>query len=435
MGQSLGKHRLYLHRPGSQFITLFAFKGAVDADLMKAKIKEAMNAHPFLKQKIRVDEKQEAYYEPIDKAVVDVEIDRYEPANDEDEESLLDIALEEAKEAVAWPMDVFRGQFMKHKLYTDGESLVWLISSHYLGGDGQSILYLARDVFRLMDQPGIRMEKVPHEELDTSDLPDEKSLFFLSKMRVKSLNRQWEKKGKAFSPEDRNRMHKNYHEAYPILLNTLKLEGEVVENLYEVARLRNIHLASLVAAAYYKATQDTDKAHFQVSTRPENYEGVGIYQGGIQVDYPKGTSDLLEMADKISADMTEKLNTPNMVHQSASILMGLHPGLIDSGYYAAYDAYENPTAKVLQGMYGLTGQGTGFQINDMGRIYEDEEFSFAKLEEVYLFAPFISNFTRLIGLVTLDDKLFISQEAYMDQSFEKIVLERVEKSLREIAGF
>lgn len=429
MQGDLGKHRLYLHRPASTLLHIYSFRGQIDPKRFRDCISSAMHAHEHLCQKVSISDEGEATFEALEEPQVRVEIEEYEPPESDEEETLVDIAFQWAEESVRYNFDVFSGEMIKHVLLTDGESFVWGIASHYLAGDAKSIQFMVRDVLKLMDDKAFVLGTVPWEPLDSANVPNENKLFFTAKRQVRKMNQEWLRSAKSFGPRDRERMSKNFHEAYPMHILHERLDKKTFQALQNLCREKRIHFSALLAAAYYKASSDTDNVHFTVSTRKPGYEGVGIYQGGIQVEYPKFTGDLMSLAHKISIKMAEKLDNPNAVHHSAIVLQGIEGTLIDAGYYAAYDGLKNKSAQTIQGMYGISSAGKGFQISNLGVIYSEEEFNFASLEEVYFLAPFIPNFARMIGVITIGDTMTITHACYVDPDFERLVLERAKEQL------
>lgn len=432
MQENLGKHRLYLHRPSSIMVQIFALSGAVSPALFREKLSKAMNRHEYFRTRVVETRDGDAFYEEIAEAVVSLEIEEFEPAESDDEESMVDIAFEWAEEAVQYPMAIQRGELMKHRLFTDGETMAWAVASHYLAGDAYSILYLARDVFRALDQPQYKLDLLAWKPLDISKLPDDSNLFFTARRKVKKLNQTWQKDKRSFTPNDRERMTKNFHEAFPMKFYHTELDQETVLALRELADREGLRFTSLIGAAYYMASAEKDNLHITVSTREAGNEGAGIYQGGIQLDYPKMAMDTLGMAKKISAKMDELLNRPTAVHHSASVLLGLEGTLIDAGYYAAFDALDNASAKTIRSMYGLSGQGRGMQISNLKNCFEDEDYAFATIDNIYLMPPFINNFARMIGVVSVQNRMSITHAAFYDKEYEQIILLRAKEQLEKL---
>lgn len=435
--RELAKSRLYLHRPCSMMITLFEIDRGVDLDRFRVAIAEAMNRHEQLKSKITLHTDGRAYYEPINRAVVKVDIETYEPAEDEDEESLLDIAFEWAQEAVRFSLDLGSGELMRHILIGDGVSTVWGIASHYLAGDAPSLQYLARDVFACLDDSSLKLSPLAWQEPADEHLPSEQSLAWPAKLRVKRMNKLWAREGKAFTWPDLARMQENFHAAWPLHTLHASLEPEVVRALRELARREDVHFCTLIAGCYVKATTEKDPVSILVDTRPDGFEGVGTYQGGVSLDISKirGEQPLLTLAKNFSAQMDENMKDPQKLHHAAIVLLGISESLIDSGYYYAYDGLNAKSAEQMAQLYGLTRAGTGMQLSNLKIIPAEKSYAFGAIRQVYVIPPMAPNFSRSISLVsTPGERLGIAVNFYQDESYENFLLRKVCGMLKEAVG-
>lgn len=418
-------------------VTLFGIEGAVDTDRFKVAIAEAMNRHEQLKSKITLKADGEAYYEPISRAVVKVDIEKYEPAESDDEESLMDIAFEWADEAVCFSLDLSSGELMRHLILSDGETAVWGIASHYLAGDAPSLQYFARDVFALLEDSQLKLKPLAWQAPDESDVPGEDSLSWPAKFKVKKINKLWRREEKSFSWPDLSRMEKNFHEAYPMYILHTDLEPEVTAALRELARRENVHFVSLFAAAYAKATAEKDTQSVSLSTRPPQYEGVGTYQGSIGLDLSKirGEHSLTSVAKILSEQMTNNMKDPEKVHHAHIVLLGMDETLIDAGYYQAYDGLDSKAAEMMRQLYGLADVGSGTQLSNLGIIPAKESYAFGEINEVYLIPPLAPNFTRSISLATAGGHMGIIVSFYQDEAYENFLLEKTIGMLKEAVGF
>ncbi len=433
--RELAKSRLYLHRPCSMMVTLFEITGNVDLDHFKVALASAMNRHEQLKSKITIKGDGEAFYEPIPRANVKLKVETYEPAEDDDVESLMDIAFEWAEEAVTFSLNLSEGELMRHILLSDGVKAVWGIASHYLAGDAPSIQYLARDVFALLDDSSLKLAPPEWRAPENEEVLNVDALAWPAKFKVKRMNKIWQREGKSFTWPDLERMQKNFHEAYPLYILHESLEAEFTDALRQLAHDHKLRFSMLFAAAYLKATADKEAVSLLLSTRPEGYEGVGTYQGGISIDVSKMREhDLLEIAKMLSDKTDEAIQKPEQVHHSAIVLLGMDENLIDSAYYFAYDGYKAKSAEMMAQLYGLTRVGSGTQINNMTVIPAEEEYAFGRITQVYVIPPLAPNFSRSISLSTVSGRLGIVVNFYLDEAYENFLLKKVISMLREAAG-
>lgn len=428
--RELAKSRLYLHRPCSMMLSFFEIEGGPDPERVKRAIARAMGRHEQLKSKITLKHDGEAYYEPIPKPEVRVAIETYEPPESDDEESLLDIAFERAEEMVQLNLDLSSGELMRHLILSDGEMTVWVIASHYLAGDAYSMQYLAGDVFRILDEPETKLEEIPWYDA-SEGVPGSEVLSWPSKKRVSRLNKIWKREGKAFDWNDLKRMQTNFHEAWPLHVFQKSFEPAFTRAMQELVRRENLHFFSPFAAAFAKASAERDHVSLLVSTRPEGYEGVGTYQGGVSLPMPKGrTEDLLELARSFSETADQEMKLPEKLHHSAVVLYGIDETLIDAGYYSAYDALKSKAAMAMAQIYGFRQSGSGMQLSNLKVTPIPCAYGFGSLKRIFLLPPMAPNFARSISLATAGENLGMMVSSYGDRAYENFLTEKTEEILR-----
>lgn len=417
-------------------VSLFELETAVDPERFKVAIAEAMGRHEHLKSKVTLMADGNAFFEAIPRPKVKVSIEKYEPAESEDEESLLDIAFEWADEAVKFDLDLSSGELMRHILISDGKTLVWGIASHYLTGDALSIQYLARDVFALLDDSDLKLPPLAWQAPAAADMISFKDLAWPARLKVKRLNKLWRHEGKAFGWGDLSRMRQNFHEAYPLHVLHDVLEPETVRGLRALSRKHNIHFCSLFAAAYIKATNENDSILVQVSTRPEGYEGVGTYLGGVTPELGKkrGERPLLEIAKLFSEKLDEDITNPQKLHHAAIVLLGMEGSLIDAGYYSAYDGNKSKTALMMRQLYGLGGSGSGTQLSNLKVVPAKAAYRFGKVNAGYCLTPVAPNVSRNVSVMTVGETLGFTVGFYQDPAYENFLMEKVLGMLREAAA-
>lgn len=433
--RELAKNRLYLHRPCSMLITLFHLRGDIDLTRFASAIEKAMGRHEQLCSRIVQTPEGQAGYVPMEKPRVEITTETYEPAESADEESLTDIAFEWADAAVRFQMDLAEGELMRHVLISDGLETIWGVASHYLAGDAFSIQFLAKDVFRILDQPGTELSLLPWQEVKEADLPLENYMFFTDKLKFKRINKMWAKDKRVFGSDDLRRMHHNFHEAYPLHSVHTELSAETVESLQRLTAERKVRFSSLLGAVFVMASRETDALSLPVSIRPEGYEGVGNYLGSLSLQVPKKVSSDLWSA---AVDLTEKIDKgmtmPTLLHHSAIILQGVSDTLIDAGYYAVYDGFKSTAALQMSGLYGLTTAGTGTQINNLKILPLAGRYGFGFVEHVYVMPPMAPNFARIVGVATVENRLSITMTFYQDKAHEQRLLDRVKEILETTAS-
>ena len=439
-------NRHYLHRPACKMTSVFRFAGLINSESFEKAIELAMNKHELLCSTVYRNDDGVAYYkyEPGTKAQVKLSVEKYEPADPEDEdiENMLDIAKEWLNEEEKVLLDIRSGEFMHHGIFTDGVETVWAISSHFLAGDFLSIKIFAKEVLEIYES--ILSNK--HKNVDTSFIAFEEDNFNLDagierlsfpiKRQIKRLNKNWQRQGARFDWEDFEKIHKNFHEAYSIKKIFDTIDGDTTQVILQESIKTNISLDSLLAAAFQLASRENESFAFPLSTRIESNKSFGQFSGSITLERAGGflQNDLLTNAKKIDSRLNEKLEAKNSdeIINRSNILIAAYAGtLIDSAYYAAFDGFKNTSAGLMQKIFSLDKAGEGMQINNLGDInFESENLS---LRETYFVPSFLPNFRRVIAFDIVGDNLCLSSSFYQDDKVEYLIFEKVKDLLQDFA--
>ncbi len=449
--RDLGTNRIYLHRPSAAGVLLYRLSGGesgdvggdqlrsngveLDLERFRDAICRAMGRHEQLCSRIVQTSDGEAGYEPIAEPVCRVSIETYEPADPDDEEteSLMDIAMEWAKEEVKKTFDLASGELMRHVLISDTVETIWGIAYHYLAGDAMSFQYLAGDVFALLEAPETELAPIAWVK-QPMEMPEQAALALPARQKLQNMNKRWAKSRTVFTNEDFARMHRNFQEAYPLHLMYEELDEGVVSGLRAVSRARNVRFTALVAAAVALASQEKDTISVIVDVRPMDYRGFGVYSGGLGLQIPKKlTADFWDYATAFSNKIDSEIHNNVKLFHTELIAGDFDGTLLDAGYYARYDAFGDKTAEEMAVIYGIASPGTGTQINNMREVPLASNYSFGRLENVYFFPAMTPSYARAVGTATVGGRMAMTWSFYRDEPHELDLMRRTLEILREIS--
>lgn len=433
------ENKHYIHRPACKMVSIFRFKGAPDFDKLKQAIETVMNKHELLVSKVTRDEDGRAFYSDNKEANVVVNVELFEapdPDDDEDEyETMLDIALEWAQEEDTIPLNLAIGEYMHHGIFSDSVDTVWAISSHYLAGDAFSIQYLARDVLKEYENPG-STELVYYEQDSFNPIEAFESYGFNDQRQLKSLNKRWAREGKTFTWEEYQEMYDNFHAAYKLSTLTMSLDKETSQAIIKKAKAEDKKLSAVISAAFSAATEERESFAYPLSTRPEAYEGVGVYGGSVTVTPPiklRLDTSLEATIERVDDELKAKSSDEEQMQRSNIIISILDGSLVDSAYYAAFAGYKTKSSETVRKMFSLDKAGEGMQINNLGELVLDAEYSFGELNEYYYIPSMIYNFRRGVSFITHDEQLFFTSTFYQKPNVEILNLRRFKETLEGYA--
>lgn len=433
------ENKHYLQRPACKMVSIFRFKSSPDFDQFEEAIKKGMNKHELLRTRVLRHEDGRAFYEDNSEAQVHVNLEKYEsPEEDEEDvETMLDIALEWSEDEDKVPLNLEEGEYMHHGIFSDGVETVWAISSHYLAGDAQSIQILAKDILNIYDSTSSTVQKVSYIH---EDITDEEARTIVSgrlSRQIDKYNSRWERYNKLFGWDLYQELYETFHSNFSLKTLETSFDKDVSQRIIRRAKEDGIKLNALIAAAFSVATDERESIGVPLSTRKEGNRSVGVYGSSVSINPTIKIGmkyDLISTAERINKELTELMGNDFREQRSNAIISRLNGNLLDAGYYAAFMRYDNAVAKDIAKLFSLNKPGDGMQLNNLGEVNFEKEYSFGTLEEMYYVPSIITNFRRAISYVTFDDRIFLTSVFYQEKDLELLNLIRAKEILEQYAN-
>ncbi len=444
----IDSNRHYVHRPANKMVSIFRYSGAPDLARFEEAIKLGMSKHELLCTELYREGDEAAFYKKREDSqpVVQINTETYESVDPEEDdvETMLDIAIDWALEENPKVYNIDEGEWMHHGIFSDGNETVWAISSHYLAGDAQSIQFLARDCIEIYEDliaapksESTSVEKlVPYHPENFDFAAGFQKMSFFQKRHVNSLNKKWKKSTKSFDKVDFENMNSNFHNVYKQKSLVKRIDKESSIKLLEKLQANDLSLSTIIPASFIISSQERETMAYTLSTRTEGYEGVGVYGGSVtlpQISILNSTTDLLETAKAIKKELDPALSDEQRIQRSNIIVANLDGNLLDSAYYSAFADWKNPASDLMQKTFSLKRSGEGMQINNIGELPQSKSNSFGELKEVYYIPSILPNFRRALAFNFVDGEMFITNTFYQDEKVELLIFNRAVEALEEFA--
>lgn len=401
MRYEIRKERIYLHCPAVNIVMAVDIEGEIAPEEFKRALAMAVDRHELLGCRVATDEDGRAFFETGSPRPVSLDTcpDR--------EGAVYEILERERRSAY----DVENGEWMRCALLTRKGGATWVLSAHHLVGDGTALLFFIRDVLACYQLPDVSRERLPVSLFTADKAPKAAKLPFKTKLLASVVNASWKRGKRVFSRAEYTDMQTRFWEARgETACEKACLEGAELEGILEACRRHGVTLTGLLIAALQSASGQAD-CGLAVSVRPPEMEGMGNWATGITVTHAPDTScDLWQNAAPAQLNMKEKLDDPAKKFFLLRFMDAVSPTLTDAAYYAAYAGYASEIAQKAAAMFGYGADAKALSLTNLTRAPIPIEYGGARIREIAFWPPFVPNALRLVGAVTVGDRLVLTMQ-------------------------
>ena len=411
----IGKERLYLYAPAAYILMKVVFQAHVSPEALRAAIGKAAARQATLCSRVEQDRDGAAYFVPCEPVPAHITVVK-------PEEALQAVMQRE----IRTPFDVEHGGWMRHYFAEENGRDVWLLACHHMAGDGLSVLFFIRDVQTALGDLPLQWERQPFCLCQSASLGGK--LPAPMRWGIHAINRQWEKDGRIFRPEDRERMTGAYWQGRMLSMKHTTVENGLLESVLAACRSHGVTLTAAWLAAVMTTDGNATDAGVAVSVRPKNFDGMANWATGISVRYTPKSGDFWRAARDIRRLMLKKQGNVDQRNFLLNFLRELSPTLIDATYFSAFDGLENKAAGRVRDMFGYNGGSKGCSVTNLLRA----PLVAGMIERIEFYPPMVPNAKRLFGLVTVEDKLEFTLQSFepeedtirfLDAALDRIVRE------------
>lgn len=381
--------RANLFEPNDYIAMVIEISAYLPKAAVECAVKKAYQANETTLSKIVLDERGNAWYEKMEATGCRFFCEK------KGWETLL-------KESERTPFALKEGELVRTYV-TEGENrTILLVHAHHLAGDGKSMLILIKDIVNSLD--GEEPIYKPMTLVDSSFLEKRARLMLPIKMAIKRLNQKWEKRGRSFSWEDYDRIHKIYWET---------CSSQIEVKTYEVNELKKycadgVTLNSCMVTGLLKAHSECKIAGIPVSIREEN-GGMSNQTTGITIRHRYDTKKSFRQNQiKVHRKIHRKIKNKNKKYFVLLCMALLSPSLIDGVLMQTYDCYQNRHTKRLARIMGYTAHGgSDLGITNLNQIDIPGNHKKFQIENILFIPPKVSYSKNVIGIASYGKRLII----------------------------
>ena len=389
-------------------VIVASIRGNIDTETLSGVLKKLRNRHPLLASRVELDDENIAWF--VNENVPELNL-AVIPRLDEMH------WIARTEEEFKLSFSVKKGPLCRFVLLHSSESSDLIVCAHHSVCDGMSLTYLIRDILRYMEKPDIKLELPPDPPvIDNKTVPAPLSLRPVQRMVIRLINRAWDKKGISVHNE-RKELHKVFWDQNEgARFVSWTLAEDITRALVLKSREEKVTVNSALWAAFLAAqykVQAPLKAYHQragmaVNTREKLLlpvdDAFGFYASSLTVrlSYDPDKNFWVN-ARKIHKSIKDRLKKTDLFRMI--IADQFSPGLIDSIYFSKYGLIKSRISKILLKMMKFQKINYGYSITNVGRVDIPTDYGELKLDRIYGPAVYSDVNEKLIGVITVDDKM------------------------------
>lgn len=401
----INKERMWVFSPVYGVVMKVDIKGDMNEHQLKDAIINAVNHYEVLQQKIVIDPDGSAYFDTTEDRILVLE---------KMNKSWKEIITEQEKV----PFAFHKGELIRFFYDITDNGATVLIIGHHLAGDGISFMYLIQDIMFSLE--GIEVKDKSIHLYNMENLPRESKLRPPISWLLKSMNRKWKKTGKIFDFNDFSDMFESYWNNHDTMIGTYYFEQDDYNRLLTYSKENQITVNSIITTALIRSAEETCDVGMAASVREKDNTSMGNYATGISVKYQYNNKcDFITNAKKVQQLIYQKLNDPKKKYFLLQFMGNMEPTLIDAIYFEALSDYSNKTSKLFSNMFGYNGNPKGLSITNLTKAPIKTQYNSYEITDCIFVPPLILNAKRLIGVVSLRNKMILSLHIQKDMEAER----------------
>lgn len=359
--QYIISERAHLMCPNMHFGLCAKVNANFEESKVSSTLQELQSKHPFLHSCIAKENKTEKLY-------YNTEVHKKLEWSLKQEFSCL---FEDYVAVTLGGWNVFEEGLLKVMVYPDKNNFWILFVAHHLLCDGRGLLNLMLEFCDLYVE-----EKHPayvEERLIQSikDLPSRSELSAVSKMIIRSANKNWSKENHTVSYEDYLEFEKKFLRCNPIVYEVNTKESQELVGLVEECRQNGVSVNDYLIAKMM-LEEETKKVVIAADIRNQltcyTDGALGNYATAMGIVSKKKTNDLMQKAVEVKRRVKKRMSSNHNLMQVLACYFEMIPELIDAVAISTLGEYESKAGRFVgTSMFGYK-ERKGYCITNLGKV-------------------------------------------------------------------
>jgi len=317
---------------------------------------------------------------------------------------------------VPFPFD--KGPLSRFILLQSNDASELIICAHHAVCDGMSLIYLIKDILEHLEERDSRIEILPDPPIiDNNTVPSPPIIRPIQRGIIKLINKRWEKKNIRFDFNDMKKLHSAFWKKNKNRrLLTWTLSEEMTKALVLRSRKEKVTVNTALWTAFLAAQHDVKaplKSYHQrsgmaVNTRDRLLvsvgESFGFYASSLTVRLKYAPRKAFwQNAINIHRRIRTGLKKTDLFRML--IADSFSPSLLDSIYFSKYGLIKSRISNMLLKMMNFDKISYGYSITNVGKVNIPSVYGRFRLDKVYGPAVYSDVNEKLIGVITIDDRI------------------------------
>ena len=398
-----GVPRMLLRQPNANVVLYGVFETTVSKDALEKAVLFLSDKHKLLNCHIETDKENKVWF-VIDKKLLP-EVNTLKSKN------INEIIKNELKHR----FDFEKGPLIRFTLLNQTETTL-IINCHHAICDGLSLMYLFKDITKILSGKNIQVEPKMPVFLEPQNIPQRLGNP-ISRLFISSINKKWRKETISFSNQLHQEMHTKFWKEYKLQIIPFKFSKEETANIVSRCKQNNVSVNTGLVTAFLYAEKQlfeqkdysskvivTDSLRTHLKNQPG--ESMGFFVSTLRPNLEYSEKITFWENAQIFHKKVERLLEKDFFKNQ---LIGLFsPKFLDVMMLNYFRQREDKLAKIMIKKAGMYKLSATFTIANLGLIEIADNLEQLKIKT--LFGPMaISNaMEKYISVLTINNELHFS---------------------------
>jgi len=396
-----GVPRMHIRMPNANVVMYGIFETTVSKDALEKAVLFLSDKHKLLDCRIETDKENKAWY-VIDKKLLP-------EINTSKSKNINQTLINELKHR----FDLKKGPLIRFTLLNQ---TTLMINCHHSICDGMSLMYLFKDIMKILSGKNIKIEQKVPVFLESENIP-QKPGNLISRFFIRLINKKWSKETIGFSDQLSQEVHNNFWKEYKTQIIQFKFSKEETANIISQCKQNNISVNSgLVASILYVENQVFGKkdnsskvivtANLRTHLKNQPGESMGFFISTLKPNLEYSEEKTFWENAQIFHKKIKRLSEKDLFKNQAIGLFA--PKFLDVMMLNLFGQREDKWVKKLLKKAEMKKLNFTFTIANLGLIKPDDNSKKIKLKE--LFGPFAlsDSMEKYISVLTINNELHFS---------------------------
>ena len=398
-----GAPRIHLRLPNANVVLYGVFDTTVSKDALEKAVLFLSDKHKLLNCHIETDKENKVWFVTDKKLLPEVNTPKSKNINE--------ILINELKHR----FDFEKGPLIRFTLLNQTETTL-IINCHHAICDGLSLMYLFKDITKILSGKNIQVEPKMPVFLEPQNIPRRLGNP-ISRLFISSINKKWRKETISFSNQLHQEMHTKFWKEYKLQIIPFKFSKEETANIVSRCKQNNVSVNTGLVTAFLYAEKQlfeqkdysskvivTDNLRTHLKNQPG--ESMGFFISTLRPNLEYSEKKTFWENAQIFHKKVERLLEKDLFKNQ---LIGLFsPKFLDVMMLNYSGQRDDTLAKIMIKTAGMNKLNSTFTIANLGLIEIADNLE--KLKIKTLFGPMaVSNaMEKYISVLTINNELHFS---------------------------